>query len=90
VTAYDKTGMERAALIDGPNVSGLTAVAGAPIPACSDGSTPAGTPLACASGARLILFVQVNTSAAVSSVFQYPGIPRSITLRSQAIMRVAQ
>jgi Flp pilus assembly protein TadG len=91
VTAYDFPGMQRAAVNDGPNVSGLTAATPPPqrICYCSDGSASSCSPTACA-GLRLIMFVQVNTTATVSSMFQYPGIPRSITLQGQAIMRVAE
>lgn len=38
----------------------------------------------------IVNYVQVNTTATVSTMFRYPGIPRSFTLNGFAEMRVVQ
>jgi Flp pilus assembly protein TadG len=89
VTASDLTGMQTAALKDGPNVAGLNAQA-TELCTCS-----VGTAVTCANAARLcitpghvITNIQVKTTAAVNLLFNVPGLPRSYTLSGQAIMRV--
>lgn len=42
----------------------------------------------CLSPGRVINYVQVNTSAPVSTVFKYPGLPSSLTVHGQANMRI--
>ncbi len=37
-----------------------------------------------------VVFLQVNTTAQVPSLFHYPGLPATFTANGQAIMRVAQ
>jgi Flp pilus assembly protein TadG len=93
-SAADNAGMVQAALNDGQNVSGLIATASHSC-VCSNGSaTPPSAPNCalsdCSSGQRLTVYVQVNTSATVSPLIQYPGVPASFSLSGQAIMRVAQ
>jgi Flp pilus assembly protein TadG len=44
----------------------------------------------CPSTSRIVEFVQVNTSAPVGTLFHFPGIPSTVTLRGQATMRVQQ
>jgi Flp pilus assembly protein TadG len=90
-TASDSTGIQTAATQDGPDLTDLQAVA---TQACTCSS---GTTITCANAAanclspnRIIEFVQVQTSAVVGTVFNFPGIPSSITLRGYAIMRVEQ
>ncbi len=93
VTASNNTGMQNAATIDGPNVPGLTATA-QHLCACSSGGGGAlqsCTTLVCSgTGNRAVEYVQVNTSATVHPMFNYPGISRTLTLTGQAIMRVDQ
>lgn len=57
---------------------------------CSDGSTPAACTASACSGSSLIQYVKVNTSATVTTLLPYPGLPASFSLSGQAIMRVAQ
>lgn len=88
ITASDSTGMQTAATNDGPNVSGLNATA-THFCSCSNGTASTCAPTDC-SGARIIEYVQVNTSATVDPLFYCPGLPRTYTLSGQAIMRVEQ
>jgi Flp pilus assembly protein TadG len=87
-TASDNAGMQAAALDDGPNVTGLAATA-THFCGCSNGAASSCLATDCA-GARILEYVQVNTTATVSPVMYYPGLPRTFTLRGQAIMRVEQ
>jgi hypothetical protein len=93
VTASDndpiiRTAIINAALRDGSDVTELTAAPNH-FCRCSDGSSSTCLPTDC-SGSRIIEYVQVNTSATVNSLFNYPGLPGSLTLHGQAIMRVGQ
>jgi Flp pilus assembly protein TadG len=88
VTAQDSAGMQQAALNDGQNVTTMTATA-THYCSCSTGSTANCTSASCGTG-RLIEYVQVNTSARVPMIFHCPGLPASITLNAQGVMRVVQ
>jgi Flp pilus assembly protein TadG len=89
-TAADLTGMATAATNDGSNVAGLSATA-SQFCSCSNAAATqvacATAPTTCAS-ARVLNYVQVNTTAAVSPPIRLPGLPITFTLRGQAIMRV--
>lgn len=87
-TAQDSTGMQQAALNDGVNVSGMTAVATHSC-SCANGGTSTCSSGDC-SGSRLIEYVQVNTSANVKMLFHCPGLPASLNVKAQAVMRVVQ
>jgi Flp pilus assembly protein TadG len=90
-TAANTAGIQLAASYDAHDVSGLNATVatscscsnGAAI-TCSDASSQCSTP------ARIEEFVQVNTSVAISPIFQYPGLPASYSLSGQATIRVEQ
>ena len=91
LTAIDSPGMRAAAINDSPDVAALTATA-TNWCICTDG-----TAITCANGgalchapARIQQFVQVNTTAQLNTLFQYPGIPATLTLKGQASMRVLQ
>lgn len=88
VTASDSAGMQTAAINDGANVSGLTATA-THFCVCADGTASTCSPTDC-SGSRIVEFVQVNTGASIGSMFNYPGLSRTLTLTGQAVMRVEQ
>jgi Flp pilus assembly protein TadG len=89
-TSSDNTGMQQAAINDAPEIHGMTAVATHSC-LCSTGSGGATClATACTGGARLVEWVQVNTSAVVDPLFHLPGLPNTFTLKGQAIMRVAQ
>lgn len=91
LTALDLNGMKSAATSDGPDITSMTATA-SNFCVCTDGTTitcaNAGTK--CLSPARILQYVQVNTSAVVTPWFHYPGLPTSFTLKGQAAMRVQQ
>jgi len=91
VTASDTTNIQLAATSDAPNIRSLTATV-AQSCSCSDGTTitcaNAGT--TCVSPAHIIEDVQVQTTAPVDTVFHFPGIPSTVTLRGYASMRVEQ
>jgi Flp pilus assembly protein TadG len=94
ITASNYTGMELAATQDAPNVAGITATA---TNFCSCSSAPS-TPVSCTtvlsscSTAPLhsLEYVQVNTTATIGPLFNYPGIAHTFTLTGRAIMRVEQ
>jgi Flp pilus assembly protein TadG len=89
VTAADSTGMIAAAKQDGVNIANLTVTASqctcgtatASVPACSSNyctNDPQGN------------YVVVNAQAPFSTITKYPGVPSSVTLKSQAVMQVQQ
>jgi Flp pilus assembly protein TadG len=87
-TASDLLGMRTAATNDGSNVAGLSATA-TELWSCSNtASTLSTSPPSCTTGNRLLNYVQVNTTAAVTPPIHLPGIPTTYTLTGQAIMRV--
>ncbi len=87
-TVSDIVGMQNAAKADAPGLVGMTA-AGSYFCKCSDGSASTCLATDCATSHRL-MYVQTDTSATYSPWFNWPGIPATTTLTSQAIMRVAQ
>jgi Flp pilus assembly protein TadG len=90
-TAVDLTGMAQAAVNDGPDVSELKATA-ADFCVCTDGTsiTCANAGTRCLSPARILQYVQVNTSAQLNTMFNYPGLPSTMNLTGQASARVQQ
>jgi Flp pilus assembly protein TadG len=91
ITASDIAGIQLAATQDAPEVSSLAATATISC-TCTDGTTITCSSGAtrCASPARVLEYVQVNTTAPIDTVFHLPAIPNSVTMRGQAIMRVEQ
>ncbi|HET9099687.1 MAG TPA: TadE/TadG family type IV pilus assembly protein [Acidobacteriaceae bacterium] len=91
ITASDFTNIELVATTDAANLTGVTATA-TNFCACSTGGTiTCSTALtSCPSPARIIEYVQVNTSASFDPLFHLPGIPTTFPLSGQAIMRVEQ
>src|SRR5271155_2059321 len=79
-TASDLTGMATAATNDGSNVAGLSATA-TELWSCSNAaSTLSPAPPTCTAGNRVLNYVQVNTTAAVSPPIRLPGLPTTFTL----------
>ncbi len=87
-TVSDSVGMQNAAKADAPNLAGMTATA-IYYCQCSDGSASTCLATDCSASHRLT-YVRVNTSATYSPWFNWPGVPATTTLSSQAVMRVAQ
>lgn len=91
-TAADTAAIESAATQDGSNVIGLAATA---TQFCSCSNAPS-TQVSCATAPTTcspaplhsLQYVQVNTTATISALFNYPGLSKSYTLHGQAIMRV--
>ena len=98
-TAQDATNIQLAATQDAPNITSLSATTSY---SCSCESstgvmTAAGSctgistaPGSCPSPSRIVLYVQVNTTAPVDTLFHFPGIPSTVTLRGFATMRTEQ
>jgi len=90
-TALDSAGMMTAAQDDAAN---LTITVPTATEFCSCSGAPAAA-VGCAnatatcSGQRVLTYVEVTTSAAVTPIVAYPGLPASFTLTHTAIMRVA-
>lgn len=65
-----------------------------PITTCSGTGSTAGTQCAASTSPatinNIVNYVQVTTSATVTTMFHYPGIPTSFTLNGYAKMRVVQ
>lgn len=85
----DTTGMVTAATSDASDLSTLstTATYGCE---CSDGSSSVAsctTTPTCTH--NVVYYVQVNTTATYNSVFNYPGIPGTLSFSGQARMRAA-
>lgn len=87
-TVSDTAGMQNAAKADAPNLTAMTAT-GSYYCQCSDGSASTCLSTDCSSSHRL-MYVKVATSATYTPIVNWPGIPTTTTLTSQAIMRVAQ
>jgi Flp pilus assembly protein TadG len=85
-TAADSSGMVVAAKADGSNVVSISATASQCT--CESGSTVSACPSSYCSYDSQATFVTVNAQAPFHTILNYPGIPRSFTLSSQAIMQV--
>ena len=93
ITASDSSGMQTATTLDGTNLSGLTATP-AHYCVCSTAAATVSCTLplstTCPSPATLLEFVQVNTSATVTPLYRWPGLPTTFTARGFALMQVEQ
>ena len=92
LTAADTAGMLQAAQQDAPELTTLTVTSSTDICQCS---TAPGTAIACATApstctARVLLFVQVNTSAKYIPLVNFPGQPSTITVTGRATMPVGE
>lgn len=89
VTASNDAGMQQAALADGENASGLSAIA-THICQCSDGSASTCLSSDCPAPLHRIVWVKVTTTGSFNSLLSVPGIPSSIAVGSTAVMRSLQ
>jgi Flp pilus assembly protein TadG len=91
ITASDTANIQLAATTDGSNIANITATS-TNFCSCSTGGSVSCTNAlaACPSPAHIIEYVQVNTTASISPIFNYPGISKIFTVSGQAIMRVEQ
>lgn len=91
ITASDYANIELLATQDAGNLTGVTATVTNSCVCSTGGTLVCSNALAsCPSPARIIEYVQVNTSATVGPLFNYPGLPHTFTLTGQSIMRVEQ
>jgi Flp pilus assembly protein TadG len=86
--AADTANMKLAAAQDAPNVSGMTATASYSC-TCSNGTASTCAASDCASS-RMLVYVTVNTSAAVDPLIYVPGLPKTYTVTGKATMLVVQ
>jgi Flp pilus assembly protein TadG len=100
-TASNSSAMQAAALGDASDVASMSATAGpcicpasaatASVPACTTAFfTGANAFSSCPAVSGTTEYVQVDTSAAVPSMFQLPGLPTSYTVYGSATMTVEQ
>lgn len=93
-SAQDTTGIGLAVSNDGTNLTGLSMKSTSYYCTCSTApnSTIAciGALATCPSPATILHFVQVTTSATVSPLFHYPGLPSTFNLQGYAQMEVEQ
>lgn len=89
VTANDNAGMQTAALTDAQNLPGLAAVA-THFCQCSDGSASTCASTDCPYPLHRITWVQVQTSGTFSSLLNFPGVPNTVTVGGNAVMRTAE
>ncbi|MCL5006494.1 MAG: pilus assembly protein [Acidobacteria bacterium] len=88
VTASDTAGITQAAQEDASSISNLS-VNVSHYCACSDGSASTCQPTDCASS-HIVEYLKVDTQTQLNTLFSYPDIPRSYTVKGQDIMRVSQ
>ena len=85
--AVDTAAILAAATSDA-QVSGMTITSSAYCE-CPDGSASTCRPSEC-DGNRIREYIQVNTQADWTPIFNYPGLPGSVTLRGQSILQVSE
>jgi Flp pilus assembly protein TadG len=100
VAASQYTNIENAAKQDAPNLPGLVVdpptltcyceTSGGVTTALASCSATDASLTTCASPSSIVIYVQVDTHAAIDTLFHLPAIPNSVTLRGRAIMRVEQ
>jgi Flp pilus assembly protein TadG len=98
-TAADSTNINLAATQDAPNITSMTATTTnscacesttgviTAFSSCAIGVTNTTT---CPSPSSIVVYVQVTTQADVDTLFHFPGIPTTVTLRGYASMRTEQ
>jgi Flp pilus assembly protein TadG len=92
--ALDVAGMQSAALNDGQNVPGLTVASPAPSSFCQCYNGTTTTTIACSqtscplAGYHRNVYVQVTTRGSFTPLFNYPGLPGSLTVTRTVTMRV--
>lgn len=87
-TASSNNQIIQAAKADAPNMVNLTVT---PIHycTCADGGSSTCASTDC-SGSRIIEYVKVDAETQMPSLFAYPGLPKSFTVKGEKIMRVSQ
>lgn len=88
VAASSNTQIIQAAQADASEFSNLT-VTPSIYCTCADGASSTCEPTDC-SGSRIIEYSKVDTQISMQSLFHYPSLPQSYTVKGEAIMRVSQ
>ncbi len=89
-TAADTPGIQLAASQDAQSLSELT-VTSVEQCGCTGSALSSTCPASgCTAPGHPLVYVQVTASATINSLFNYPGIPSSLTLSSTDRMRVTQ
>lgn len=93
-TASNTVGIGDAVAAEAPNLSGLTWTSSTSC-ACANGASvtaiACGTALTtCPSPSVILEYLQVNTTATITPLIHYPGLPSPFTTRGQAVMQVLQ
>ncbi len=88
-TAADTAGIQAAAAGDAANVTSLQATA-TTYCVCTNGVSITCSNAATACTARIVEYVQVNTSLAFNPLIHLKGLPSTYTLAGKAVMRVQQ
>lgn len=88
VTASSDAQIIQAAQADASGFSNLT-VTPSTYCACADGTSSTCQPTDC-SGSRIIEYTKVDTQISMQSLFHYPDLPQSYTVKGEAVMRVSQ
>jgi len=83
-TAADTNGMQTAATNDTTGISGVTATASEYCQCPTGGTFLCSVPNSCTDKR---VYVKVVTSATFTTLFTYPGLPHTVSLTSQAVMR---
>jgi Flp pilus assembly protein TadG len=90
VDSKDLAGIRLAASNDAPELPSMNVTA-TNLCACSNSpSRYVGCPARRCGAGHPVVFLQVNTTARVPSLFRYPGLPPTFAASGKAIMRVAQ
>ena len=82
IYATDSTGIQNAAVNDAANVT-LASTTPTLTYTCSDGTTPSGTPLACAGSAQVEGMLTVVTTATFDPFFHLGGMGTTFTLKGR-------
>jgi Flp pilus assembly protein TadG len=86
----DTSGMKAAALLNAPDISGLTPTASYGTE-CSDGTkavaSPGVAPTTCS--VTIVQYIEVDTTATYKPLFAFPGMPSAFTMSGKARMRTS-
>ena len=89
VAASDNAGIISATQSDAPDLT-LSAITPGRYCSCAGGATSTCASTDCPSPDHRLVYVQVNATGILNTLFNYPGIGASFTVSRQAVMRVGQ
>jgi Flp pilus assembly protein TadG len=88
-TAADTAGISTAAKNDAQNITGLT-VTSSQLCGCTGAGLSGNCPATGCGASHPLVYVQVTASGSFTSLFSYPGIPKTFDVTSTEKMQVAQ